>query len=302
LKPKVIQADLLDGVAVFVAVINSGSFKAAAESLGHSTSYISKEVSRLEKRLGSRLLNRTTRTISLTDAGKSYYERCQQIVIDAENASRSVSRLQDEPRGLLRVNAPTSFGERHLLERLSEFLHRYPEVNLDIEFNDRIIDVVAEGYDVVIRVGHVSDSTLVARAFTKSRSVVIASPEYLRQHGTPEKASELEDHHCIAYSLLPNPLSWEFKKEDEHVQLKLSPRALCNNSMVMIALACNGIGITRTPLFNCDREVDEGKVKIILEDYEQREHNVYAVYPHRQYLTAKVRVFVDYLVESFSEH
>jgi len=301
MKQKIINAELLDGVAVFVAVINSGSFKAAAESLGHSTSYVSKEVSRLEKRLGSRLLNRTTRTISLTDAGKAYYERCQQIVIDAENASRSVSRLQDEPRGLLRVNAPTSFGSRHLLEHLSEFLHRYTEVNLEIEFNDRIIDVVAEGYDVVIRVGHVGDSNLVARAFTRSRSVVVASPEYLRRHGTPEKASDLEQHHCIAYSLLPNPLSWEFSKGGEHVQVKMSERAMCNNADIMVALTCDGIGISRMPLFNCEREVDEGRLKIILNDYEHPEYGVYAVYPHRQYLTAKVRVFVDYLVECFTE-
>jgi len=300
LKPKIINAALLDGVAVFVAVINSGSFKAAAESLGHSTSYVSKEVSRLEKRLGSRLLNRTTRTISLTDAGKAYYERCQQIVIDAENASRSVSSLQDEPRGLLRVNAPTSFGSRHLLENLSEFLQRYPEVNLEIEFNDRIIDVVAEGYDVVIRVGHVGDSNLVARAFTRSRTVVIASPEYLRRNGTPEEASELEHHHCIAYSLVPNPLSWEFRKGDEHVNVNLSSRALCNNAEIMVALACDGIGITRVPLFTCTREVEENSLKILLDDYEQPEYGVYAVYPHRQYLTAKVRVFVDFLVERFS--
>jgi len=300
LHPKIINAELLDGVAVFVAVVNSGSFKAAAESLGHSTSYVSKEVARLERRLGSRLLNRTTRTISLTDAGKAYYERCQQIVIDAENASRSVSRLQDEPRGLLRVNAPTSFGSRHLLGHLTEFLHKYPEVNLEIEFNDRIIDVVAEGYDVVIRVGHIRDSSLVARAFTRSRSVVVASPEYLRQHGTPKKASELEQHHCIAYSLLPNPLTWEFRKGDEQVQVHLSARALCNNAETMVALTRGGIGITRIPLFNCESEVDEGSLKIILDDYEYPEFAVYAVYPHRQYLTAKVRVFVDYLVESFS--
>ena len=301
LKQKVINAELLDGVAVFVAVINSGSFTAASESLGHSTSYISKEVSRLEKRLGSRLLNRTTRTISLTDAGRAYYERCQQIVIDAENASRSVSSLQDEPRGLLRVNAPTSFGSRHLLEYLSKFLHRYPEVNLEIEFNDRIIDVVAEGYDVVIRVGNVRDSNLVARPFTRSKTVIVASPEYLSRHGTPENPSELADHHCITYSLEANPLSWEFRKEDEHVQVKLASRALCNNADIMVSLACDGVGIARMPLFTCNREVDEGKLKIILEDFEQREFNVYAVYPHRQYLTAKVRVFVDYLVESFSD-
>lgn len=299
MKPKIINAELLDGIAVFVAVINGGSFKAAAESLGHSTSYASKEISRLEKRLGSRLLNRTTRTISLTDAGKAYYERCQQIVIDAENASRSVSHLQDEPRGLLRVNAPTSFGSRHLLDHLSEFLHRYPEVNLEIEFNDRIIDVVAEGYDVVIRVGHVGDSNLVARAFSRSRTVIIASPEYLRRHGTPENASELEQHHCIAYSLEPYPLSWEFRKGDEHVQVKLSARAQCNNAEIMVALACDGIGITRMPLFICEREVAEGRLKIILDSYDQPEYGVYAVYPHRQYLSAKVRVFVDYLVECF---
>jgi len=301
MKPKIINAELLDGVAVFVAVINSGSFKAAAESLGHSTSYISKEVTRLEKRLGSRLLNRTTRTISLTDAGRAYYERCQQIVIDAENATRSVSQLQDEPRGLLRVNAPTSFGTRHLIEHLSAFLHRYPEVNLEIEFNDRIIDVVAEGYDVVIRVGKVRNSNLIARAFTRSKTVVIASPEYLRRHGTPEKAADLENHHCITYSLEANPLNWTFRKEDEHVQVQLSSRALCNNAEIMVALACDGIGITRVPLFTCSSEVEAGRLKILLEDYEQPEYGVNAVYPHRQYLTAKVRVFVDYLVESFSE-
>jgi len=300
LKQKIINAELLDGVAVFVAVVNSGSFKVAAESLGPSTSYVSKEVSRLEKRLGSRLLNRTTRTISLTDAGKAYYERCQQIVIDAENASRSVSRLQDEPRGLLRVNAPTSYGSRHLLEHLSEFLHRYPEVNLEIEFNDRRIDVVAEGYDVVIRVGHISDSNLVARAFTKSRNVVIAAPEYLRRYGTPEHVSDLHQHHCITYSLASNPLNWEFRKNGEPVQVKVSARAQCNNAEIMVALTCDGIGITCMPFFNCEREVDEGRLKIILDDYDLPEYGVYAVYPHRQYLTAKVRVFVDYLVECFS--
>src|SRR5210317_116757 len=143
---KVAKTDVLDGMAVFVGVINAGSFTAAARALGHSTSYISKEITRLEKRLGSRLLNRTTRTISLTDAGRAYFDRCSQIVIDAENAERSVSQLQDEPRGLLRINAPMSFGSKYLLDVLSQFMHQYPEVNLEVEFTDRIIDVVAEGF------------------------------------------------------------------------------------------------------------------------------------------------------------
>lgn len=300
MKPKITDAELLDGVAVFVALVNSGSFKLAAESLGHSTSFVSKAVSRLEKRLGSRLMNRTTRTISLTDAGRAYYERCQQIVIDAENASRSVSHLQDEPRGLLRVNAPTSFGSRHLLQHLAEFLHRHAEVNLEIEFNDRIIDVVAEGYDVVIRVGHIKDSNLVARAFTKSRNVIVAAPEYLRRHGTPKKISDLEHHHCITYSLASNPPIWEFRKNEDRIQVKVPSRAQCNNAEIMVALTCDGIGISCMPLFTCQKEVDEGRLKIILNDYELPEYGVYAIYPHRQYLTAKVRVFVDYLVEIFS--
>lgn len=296
---KVVNTELLDGIAVFVAVINTGSFTAAAQALGHSTSHISKAVTRLEKRLGSRLLNRTTRTISLTDAGRAYYERCSQIVIDAENAERSVSQLQDEPRGLLRVNAPMSFGSKYLLDVMSQFMHQYPEVNLEVEFNDRIIDVVAEGYDVVIRVGETKDSNLVARKFTQSRSVVVASPDYLKKHGRPVEAIELEQYDCIAYSLLPNPLVWEFKKGDEHVQVNIRPRALCNSAHIEVAMACQGIGITRLPLFTCEQEIAEGKLQVILDDYEAIEFLVYAVYPHRQYLTAKVRAFVDFLVASF---
>lgn len=205
---KVANTDLLDGLAVFVGVINTGSFSAAARALGHSTSYVSKVITRLEKRLGSRLLNRTTRTISLTDAGQAYFERFNHIVIDAENAERSISQLQDTPRGLLHLNAPVSFGLNYLRDYLPEFMHRYPEVQLEVEFNERMIDVVAEGYDVVIRAGEIKDSNLVARRFTTSKAVVIASPNYLKQHDRLLEAKELEQHDCITYSLIPNPTLW----------------------------------------------------------------------------------------------
>ena len=296
---KVASTDLLDGIAVFVGVINAGSFTAAAEALGHSTSYVSKAVTRLEKRLGSRLLNRTTRTISLTDAGKAYFERCHQIVIDAENAGRSISQLQDTPRGLLRLNAPVSFGSIYLLDHLSEFMKRYPEITLEVEFNDRMIDVVAEGYDVVIRAGQIQDSNLVARQFTTSKSIVVASPEYLKKYGRPETASELEHHACLAYSLIPNPTLWEFVKDGNRTAVKVTPRLMCNNAAVEVAMAVNGVGIGRIPLFCCEQELAKGELDIILEDYEQPEIGVYAVFPHRQYLTAKVRAFVDFLVERF---
>jgi len=296
---KVSNTDLLDGVAVFVGVINAGSFTAAARALGHSTSYVSKEITRLEKRLGSRLLNRTTRTISLTDAGRAYYERCNQIVIDAENAQRSINQLQDTPRGLLRINAPVSFGSKYLLDVLAQFMQRYPEVKLEVEFNDRLIDVVAEGYDVVIRVGEIKDSNLVARKFTSSKHVAIASPDYIKRMGYPKTAEELTQHDCIAYSLLPAPTQWDFYKDGVRSSVSVEPRVLCNSAEIEVAMVKQGIGITRLPLFTCEEEVKNGELKIILNDYDQLQLDVYAVYPHRQYLTAKVRAFVDFLVDCF---
>ena len=296
---KVAKTNVLDGMTVFVGVINAGSFTAAARALGHSTSYVSKEITRLEKRLGSRLLNRTTRTISLTDTGRAYYERSSQIVIDAENAERSINQLQENPSGLLRINAPGSFGINYLLDVLPQFMHRYPEVKLEVEFNDRLIDVVAEGYDVVIRVGDIKDSNLVARKFTSSRGVVVASPDYLKRKGCPKYAEDLVQHDCIAYSLLPTPTQWSFYKDGVRTNVTVDPRAMCNSSIIEVAMVVNGIGITQIPLFTCEKEVASGDLKIILEDYDQKTFDVYAVYPHRQYLTAKVRAFVDFVVDAF---
>jgi len=297
---KVTNTNLLDGVAVFVEVINAGSFTAAAHVLGHSTSYVSKVVTRLEKRLGSRLLNRTTRTISLTDAGRAYYERCNQIVIDAENAERSINQLQEKPSGLLRINAPGSFGSKFLLDVLPQFMHRYPEVKLEVEFNDRLIDVVAEGYDVVIRVGKIKDSNLVARKFTSSRSVVVATPDYLKRRGCPKQAEDLMQHDCITYSLLPTPTQWIFTKDGARTSITVESRAMCNNPGLEVAMVLHSIGITRLPLFMCEQEIANGELQVILEDYDQLKYDVYAVYPHRQYLTAKVRAFVDFVVDAFA--
>lgn len=297
---KVANTNLLDGVAVFVGVINAGSFTAAARALGHSTSYVSKAITGLEKRLDSRLLNRTTRKISLTDAGRAYYERCSQIVIDAENAERSINQLQERPGGLLRINAPASFGSKYLLDVLPQFMLRYPEVKLEVEFNDRLIDVVAEGYDVVIRVGEIKDSNLVARKFTSSRAVVVASPDYIKRRGCPKLAEDLTQHDCIAYSLSPTPTLWNFYKGGVRTNVTVVPRAMCNSAEIEVAMAVQGIGITRLPFFTCEQQVASGDLQIILGDYDQIKFDVYAVYPHRQYLTAKVRAFVDFVVAAFA--
>jgi len=291
--------DLLDGIAAFVGVMDAGSFTAAAQALGHSTSYISKEITRLEKRLGSRLLNRTTRTISLTDAGRAYYERCSQIIIDAENAERSISHLQETPSGLLRLNSSISFGSTYLLGILGQFMHQYPEIKLEVDFNDRFIDIISEGYDVVIRVGEIKDSNLIARKFTSSRAVVVASPDYLKRNGCPQSAEELSQHECIAYSLLPTPKTWSFYKEGVRSNITFEPRVMCNNAEIEVSMVMQGIGITRIPLFICEKEIQNGNLQIILDDYDSIEYDIFAVFPHRQYLTAKVRAFVDFLVDAF---
>ncbi len=297
---KFANTNLLDGIAVFVGVINAGSFTAAAQSLGHSTSYVSKKITRLEKRLGSRLLNRTTRTISLTDAGRAYYQRCNQIIIDAENAERSINQLQDTPRGLLRVNAPVSIGSIYLLDYFPEFMSHFPEINLEVEFNDRMIDMIGEGYDVVIRAGEIKDSNLIARKLFMSKSVVVAAPDYLKKKGRPDTAHELEQHDCLAYSLIPNPTVWHFVKNGKHTTINFNPRVLGNNAELEVALIVKGTAIGRVPLFCCEKEIARGELEIILDDYEQPEIGVYAVFPHRQYLTAKVRAFVDFLVDKFN--
>lgn len=161
------------------------------------------------------------------------------------------------------------------------------------------IDVVAEGYDVVIRISKIKDSNLVARKFTSSRAVVVASPAYLKRKGCPEMAENLAQHDCIAYSLLSTPTQWTFHKDGVRSMVTVDPRAMCNSAEIEVAMVVRGIGITRLPLFTCEKEVASGELKIILEDYDQLKLDVYAVYPHRQYLTAKVRAFVDFLVETF---
>jgi len=292
--------DLFEGISVFVGVVNSGSFTAAARIMGHSTSYVSKEITRLEKRLGSRLLNRTTRTISLTDAGKAYFERCNQIVIDAENAENSIGQLQESPRGLLKVSVPVSFGLRYLRDDLPKFMKRFPDVQLEVEFNDRIIDVVSEGYDIVIRIGTIKDSNLVARRFATSQGVVVASPDYLSVNGHPNNLEDLKNHSFISYSLSQTPTIWNFNKGGIVTNINITPRVICNSAELELSMALQSVGITRLPFYCCEQEIKKGTLKVILEEYEQPEFGVYVVYPHRQYLSAKVRVFVDYMVNRFS--
>lgn len=290
--------DHLDGVTVFARVVEKGSFTLAARLLNHSTSYISKEVSRLERRLGVRLLNRSTRKISLTDSGRTYYEYCRQIVADAEEAERSISAQHEIPHGIMKISAPISLGHIYLADLLPQFLKSYPEVQLDVSFDDRLVDVIAEGYDLVIRVTSLRDTSLISRKIMSSSIITLAAPDYLKRRGCPTHPRELVDHDCITYSYIQRPSYWDFfSASGEAVGVTVKPQAICNNDELQRSMAVAGLGITRLPSFSCQAELSTGVLVPILEKYEFKDLGVYAIYPHRRHLSTKVRVFVDFLVE-----
>jgi len=297
------NSSLLNGMVVFAHTIESGSFTSAAAQLGHSTSYISKEITKLEARLGVRLINRTTRSINLTAAGKTYYERCQQIIIDAKNAELAMSSIQETPKGVLKVSAPVSFGISHINQLLPTFLERYPDVDLDINYSERKVDLVAEGYDVAIRVGELKDSNLIAKKLGRSKGVIVTSPEYIEKYGEPQTPAELQHHRVVSYSNVGTPRYWELTDEKgKKIGVNVNPRVISNNAELEVLLAHKSIAISRIPKHFCLQELQDGKLIQILKQYHENEIGIYAVYPHRQYLSAKVDVFVKFLEKMFSEH
>ncbi len=291
---------MLNGIDIFVAVVDAGSFSKAADRLNKSKSHVSKAVARLENRLGARLLNRTTRSISLTDAGRSYFDQCSQIVADAEQAARSVTDTHAAPRGLLKVSIPVSFGHSDVAPVLPEFLRANPDVTLDIELNDRRVDVIAEGYDVVLRIGELKDSNLVARQISTVRGFTVASPEYWNRHGRPKHPLELAGHACITYALIHAPARWEYQDASgKSIGVDVTSRIQCNSAELERVLAVAGLGVGRIPDFACAKEIEAGLLEPVLSEFARPPFGMYAVYPHRRHLSPKVRSFVDFLVEKF---
>ncbi|MEH6524611.1 MAG: LysR family transcriptional regulator [Sneathiella sp.] len=290
----------LDGMAVFVQVVESGGFSAAAQVFGSSPSFVSKQITRLEDRLGSRLLNRTTRKISLTHVGTQYFQKCKQILDDANEAERSIYQLTDEPRGMLKISAPVSFGLGYLRDELPVFMGKFPDIKLDIELNDRFVDVVAEGFDLVIRVGRMADSSLISRIIMASRGVVVASPDYIESRGEPQHPSELINHDCISYAYTKTPNYWEFNTVEQKLfGQKVEPRVLCNSAELELSFALAGTGIARMPHYMCERELQSGQLLELFPKFEMPPLGVYAVYPNRLHLSAKVRVFIDFFASRF---
>ena len=294
--------DSLTDIAVFVRVVDCGSFTAAAERLDISKSVVSKYVTRLEDRLGARLLNRTTRRLSLTEVGRVFYERSRRGLADIEDAQAEVSRLQGEPRGTLRINAPMSFGILHIAPALPEFLKLYPEVTVDMNLDDRKVDVIDEGFDVSVRISELPDSSLVAKRVAPCRHAIVAAPSYLERHGTPKTPTDLRDHNIITYRYQESALEWHFQTPDnKSTSVAVSGSVMMNNSLALRAALLEGVGITRTPTFVVGKDIQERRLVPILRDYETLEVTIFLVYPQRRHLSPKVRAFVDFMAERITE-
>ena len=287
------------GIAVFTRVAETGSFSTAARDLGLSKSAVSKRVAALEDRLGARLINRTTRRLSLTEVGVAFYERAVRILTELEEAEQAVSRLHGEPRGTLRINMPMSFGIGHVAPALADFMARYPELRVAMELTDRRVDLIEEGVDLAIRIAELPDSSFIARRLAPARRAVCASPEYWLRHGRPRHPAELADHTCLIYTYLSAQREWRFKGPKGPVSVRVSGCLEANNGDALRDAAVAGLGVYLAPTFIVGDDLRTGRLEEVLAEYEDSRLSVYAVYPHRQHLSAKVRAFVDFLVERF---
>jgi DNA-binding transcriptional LysR family regulator len=282
----------VSAMLVFSCVVAEGSFSGAARKLGLSKASVSREVSTLEQRLGAQLLRRTTRRMSLTEVGEVFLARCQRVVEEAEAAELSVSRLQAQPSGLIRIAVPMSFGHMQLAPRFTRFLERYPEVHIDIDATDRVIDLVHEKFDLAVRIGLPREQSYVARKLCPLRVVLCAAPSYLERNGTPRILDDLKSHDCLGYSSPPE--TWNFKNGES-----VSTRGPLNadNGDALRRAAISGLGIVYLPSFLVADDIRSGCLTPLLPEHPGLEGSVYAVYPESRHISPKVRAMIDWLVE-----
>jgi DNA-binding transcriptional LysR family regulator len=291
--------DPLDGIAAFARVVDSGSFSAAARRLGISKSAVSAHVQRLEERLGIRLLNRTTRRLSVTEAGAAYYRHCARILAEAEAAEQAANALQREPRGTLRISAPDSFGWMHVAPAVPAFLKRYPDLSVEITLSWAHVNLLDEGLDLAIRIGVLENSALVVRKLAPSRLVVCAAPAYLKERGTPREPDDLAKHNCLCTSLLPWGDEWRLVGKRGEVRVAVGGSFRSNNAEMLRAAALDGIGVALLPTWAVAESLRTRALQRVLDAWEPPASTIYAVYPGNRLMSMKVRAFVDHLARSF---
>lgn len=294
--------DVMHSMAVFRRVVEAQSFSAVARETSMSQSTVSKHIAALEERLGTKLLNRSTRSITLTEAGKEYYNHCIRILNDFQEAEASIGKGKIKPAGTLRLSTSAAFGRTFILPYLHEFLTAYPDINIDLLFDDDYIDLVKEGIDLAIRIGPLADSTLIARKIGASPRIVVASTEYLVKHGRPKKPGDLIKHDCLLYALQKTPDLWYFNSTQEgeesvrvNGRLKASsPDAICDATIA-------GLGISILHEWYARPFIDSGQLKMILPEYRPSAYDIHAVYPERRFVAPKVKRMIEFIAEKLKQ-
>jgi DNA-binding transcriptional LysR family regulator len=294
--------DRFENARVFAAVVEAGGFTRAAQRLGLSRAAASKHVMQLEERLGARLLDRTTRRVSVTAAGRSFYEQCRRILAELEEAERSAGGLHNEPRGELRVVAPTNFGLAEIGTAITDLIVAYPRLRIDLTLNDRLTDPIEGGFDIAISVGapRGASTILMARKLNTSRRILCASPDYLARRGTPQQPEDLTQHDCLAYSYLERPDEWRLIGTDGERVVKVSGPIVTSHRQVLKIAAARGLGIAYGPVVFFRDDLQAGRLVQVLPQFHLPEVAIYAVYPASRHLTAKVRAFNDFMARYFA--
>jgi DNA-binding transcriptional LysR family regulator len=293
--------DRLLSMQVFAKSVESGSFSAAAESLNMSSQLVGKHIQVLERHLGVRLLNRTTRRQHLTEAGEAFYERVKIILAEVDAAEGVAAQSRGTPRGRLRINAPVSFGERALAPRLPEYLARHTEVSVDLSLTNRSVDLIDEGFDVVFRVGQLSDSGLIARPLAPYRLRLCAAPSYLNAHGSITRPSDLARHECLGFSYTELSRRWHFRALDGPVDVKVTGRLMADNGEALLWAARAGMGVLLQPSDLVEDDLNAGRLVELLLDYPVPARPFHLLYTPDRRMTPKLRSFVDFAVRSFGE-
>ncbi len=292
--------DVLLSMSVFRRVAETGNFSEVAREMDISQPTVSKHVAALERHLSIKLLNRSTRQLSLTEVGKQYYDRCIHILDELIETESLLRNQESVPTGTLRINTPVTFGEICIVPHLWQFLDKFPELTIDLIMDDHYVDLVKDGIDVAIRIGPMPDSALVAKKLGDSPRVVFASPSYLKQRGEPKKLQDLQKHNCIVYTLLTTRNEWHFIGPNGEETVRVNGRFSANNPRTICDAVIDGQGIAVAPLWLVNKYIETGQVKVVLENYVPTPLEIHAVFPGRRYVPAKVRCFIEYFSKQMS--
>ncbi|GLO63115.1 LysR family transcriptional regulator [Vibrio sp. MACH09] len=286
-----------EGVSEFVAVAELESFTAASKKLDISTAQVSRQITALEKRLSCKLFYRTTRRVSVTDIGRVYYQHCRQVLDGLDEAERAISDLQTTPKGSLKMTAPGTYGEETVAPLVNEFLSLYPELDIQLNLSNQKQDLVAEGYDVAIRLGQLEDSSMMAQRLSSRTQYVCASPLYIKKYGVPHSLSELDKHNCLIGTLN----FWRFRENNKEKHIKVKGNLSCNSGRALCDAAVKGIGIVQLPDYYVSEYIDSGELVTLLEGYREEDDHIWALYPHNRHLSSKVQMLVDFLKEKLQQ-